>query len=174
MSQITKSNYRVWWQEDHIIENTISELECPETKHFRYWFRGCRWNPYRIKPNVSGGKAISLSLVPGGLDALEELNGSYMHSDTIEQRRIKSLRYILAKAYYRLCCEMIEINCVKKDQHIKAVAFAVGTGGDIYQHLLIRKEIRVHRKYPPKKQPCETDQCETDPVSRFELLDFED
>lgn len=173
MANIRNSNYRVWWQQGNIIETIIGELECPETKHFRYWLRGTR-DPYIIRKYGRGGKAISLSLVPGGLDALVELNGSYMHSDTIEQRRIKSLRYILAKAYYRLCCEMIEINCVKKDQHIKAVAFAVGTGGDIYQHLLIRKEIRVHRKYPPKKQPCETDQCETDPVSRFELLDFED
>lgn len=151
MAHITKTNYRVWHQRENIIENILSELECTETEHFRYWIRGTR-HEYRIRRYGGGGKAISLSTLKHGIDTLHELDGSYSQNDTVEQRRMKSLRYILARAYYQLCCQLLQINCMKNDQHNKAQEFAVGTGEDIYQHLLKCKDIRINKKYPRKRK----------------------
>ena len=167
MAHVIKSNYKVWHQKENIIETILNELECSETKHFRYWFRGTRYDQYKIRANGSGGKAISLSTLRHGIDTLQELEGWYSQNDTVEQRREKSLRYILAKAYYRLCCELIQTSCMKKDQHSKALAFAVGTGEDIYQHLLICKTNRIKKIYPRKKREPKFIK-----PSRFELLDF--
>ena len=166
MAHITKSNYRVWHQKENIIENIINELECSETEHFRYLFRGCRFDQYKIRAYGYDRKAISLSILKNGIDTLQELQGSYAQNDTVEQRRVKSLRYILAKAYYRLCCELLHICCMKNDQHSKALAFAVGTEVDIYQHLLHCQDIRVNKKYPRKRKR------KIVKVSRFDLLDL--
>ena len=168
MAHITKSNYSVWHQRENIIENILSELECTETEHFRYWFRGSRHDQYRIRACGSGRKAITLSTLKHGIDTLQDLNGWYSQSDTVEQRRVKSLRYILARAYYQLCCQLLQINCMKNDQHSKALEFAVGTGEDIYQHLLKCKDIRINKKYPRKRK------CKYIKPSRFDILDFGD
>ena len=77
------------------------------------------------------------------------------------------MRYILAKAYYRLCCELIQTSCVKKDQHSKALLFAVGTGEDIYQHLVKCKTDRSKKRDLRKQREREKAN-----VSRFELLDL--
>lgn len=165
MAHIIKSNYRVWHQRENIIKNILAELECSETEHFRYWFRGCRFDAYKIRPDWIGGKAIFLSTLKHGIDTLQELDGEYSQDDTVEQRRTKSLRYILARAYYQLCCQLLQINCMKKDQNSKATGFAVGTGDDIYQHLLKCKDIRVKKKYPRKKRNCFKH-------NRFDILDL--
>lgn len=166
MAHITKSNYRVWHQKENIITNILNELECSETKHFRYWFRGTHYNQYKIRADGIGGKAIGLSPLSHGLDTLEEIKGHYLVDDTVEQKRIKSLKYILAKAYYQMCCELLQINCMKKDQHNKALEFAVGTGVDIYQHLLKCKDIRVNKKFRRKRK------SKFVMLSRFDILDL--
>lgn len=166
MAHITKSNYKVWHQRENIIENILNELECAETEEFRYWFRGSRHNQDRIRACGSGRKAITLSTLKHGIDTLQELESSYSHSDTVEQRRTKSLRYILSKAYYQLCCELLQINCMKNDQYNQALEFAVGTGEDIYQHLLKCKDIRVNKKYPRKKREPKFKH------NRFDILDL--
>ncbi len=166
MAHITKSNYRVWHQRENIIENILNELECPETEHFRYRFRGSRHGQYIIRTYGSGGKAISLSTLKHGIDTLQELEGEYSVSDTVEESRMKSLRYILAKVYYRLCCELLQIHCMKIDQHSKALEFAVGTDEDIYQHLLKCKNIRINKKYIRKRKR------KFIKPSRFDILDL--
>jgi hypothetical protein len=167
MAQITKSNYKIWHQRENIIDDILNEVECTETEHFRYWFRGCRHDQHKIRACGIGRKAISLSTLKHGINTLQELNGEYSLNDTVEQTRVKSLRYILAKAYYHLCCELLQISCMKKDQHIKSVAFAVGTGEDIYQHLLKCKADRTNKKKPHNKTNLKVAK-----VSRFEMLDF--
>lgn len=166
MAHITKTNYQVWYQNENILENILNELECSETEHFRYWFRGTRYYRYKIRAYENGGKDIVLSTLRHGLDNLHELDGWYFLNDTDEQRRLKSLRYILAKAYYRLCCELMQISCMKKDQHSKALAFAGGTEEDIYQHLLQCKDIRVNKKYTRKRKP------KVIKMSRFDIMDI--
>ena len=172
MANITKSNYRVWYQNENIIEDILNELECSETSHFTYWIRGTRYD-YIIRAFGSAGKAISLSTLKHGLDELSELEGCYLQNDTIEQKRIKSLRYILAKAYYRLCCELIQIRCYKKDQHSKASAFATRNGEDIYQHLLNVKAERIRKREHRIRQKGKRKR-KIVVVTRFDLMDFDD
>jgi len=152
MAHVKKTKYNVWHLQGNIIEDVLHELECSETRHFEYWIRGTRNHQYKIRSYGNGGKTISLPVLRDGVDTLPELDGWYSQNDTTEQTRMKSLRYILAKAYYRLCCELIQISCMKKNQHDKSLYFAVGTGEDIYQHLVKCKEHRLNKKLPRKQK----------------------
>ena len=173
MANITKTNYDVWYLRENLIEDFLNELECSETEHFRYWIRGTRTAQYKIKANGYGGKQIGLAITNYGIDILPELNDSYSENDTPAQQKIKSLRYILAKAYYRLCCELIQILCSKKDQHSKSLAFAIGEGEDIYHHLLNVKAERIRKREHRIRQKGKRKR-KIVVVTRFDLLDFDD
>ena len=166
MAQVKKTSYNVWHLQGNIIEDVLHELECSETKHFRYWIRGTRNDQYKIRSYGDGGKTISLSILRHGIETLPELEGWYSPNDTTEQTRMKSLRYILAKAYYRLCCELITTSCMKKNQHDKSLYFAVGTGEDIYQHLVKCKADRLSKKTPRKRKR------KVNTLNRFDMLDI--
>ena len=168
MAYVSRSRWRSWHQQGGIIEGILDELECSETEHFRYHFGGTKSAKYKITLNGDREVRIKMSSYLHGADILPELNGWYSDSDTDEQKRMKSLRYILAKAYYRLCCKLIQIPCSKQDQHNKSIGFAVGRV-DIYQHLLKRKA-----DCGKKRKQREELKRKKNMANRFQLMEFEE
>ena len=172
MAHITKNNYNIWHQKGTVLKDILSELECSKTKHFRYVFGGTGYDQYRILPWGDLRKCIRLSSRKHGSDIIDELSGHYDNHETIEQKRLKSLRYILAKAYYRLCCEFIQINCLKKDQHEQSLVFAEGGEIDICQYLQNRKEELIIKRKKWKEYKIRKEL--RNKVNRFQLMDLDE
>ncbi len=170
MAHVTKNNHRVWHQQGNVIEDILCELEHPETENFEYIFEGTGGD-YKILEKEPGRRRIRLSSHQHGLDVLPELEAHYSENETILQKRLKSLRYILAKAYYGMCCEIIQINCLKKYQFEQSLVFAEGNEIDIYQHLLTRKAELIVKRRKWKEAKIRRDLRNR--VNRFELMDIE-
>ena len=166
MSIIQRSGYLAWHQSD-ILREIISELERPETNHFIYTFRHTKMSNYSI--NLRNAERVSIGLAYQ-LAGISELEGKYHTDDDDEQKGIKSLRYILASAYYRLCCQLVGTPCMKEDQHKKSLVFAITKAQlDIYEHLVqLEVKRKVKRDYRLKRKK------ESMKVNRFQLMDFDD